>query len=71
LDLLVQQLMLQVSKGVAVAGIEVVVMVQGISVVEDEDVGGLGRGRSQGPDKSASELDKELETYHTEAMQTS
>ncbi|XP_057830704.2 THO complex subunit 4C isoform X2 [Cryptomeria japonica] len=33
--------------------------------------GRRGRGRSQGPEKSAAELDKELETYHTEAMQTS
>lgn len=33
--------------------------------------GRRGRGRNQFPDKSAAELDKELENYHTEAMQTS
>lgn len=33
--------------------------------------GRRGRGRSQVPAKSAAELDKELESYHTEAMQTS
>ncbi|XP_042498763.1 THO complex subunit 4D-like isoform X2 [Macadamia integrifolia] len=32
---------------------------------------GRGRGRKQPVEKSAEELDKELDTYHTEAMQTS
>ncbi|RWV95958.1 hypothetical protein BHE74_00054502 [Ensete ventricosum] len=32
---------------------------------------GRGRGRKQNLEKSADELDKELETYHTEAMNTS
>uniref|UniRef100_A0A0D6R0P6 RRM domain-containing protein n=1 Tax=Araucaria cunninghamii TaxID=56994 RepID=A0A0D6R0P6_ARACU len=33
--------------------------------------GRRGRGRSQAPEKSAADLDKELENYHAEAMQTS
>lgn len=32
--------------------------------------GGRGRGRKDGVEKSAEQLDKELETYHAEAMQT-
>ncbi|URD85900.1 RNA recognition motif containing protein [Musa troglodytarum] len=32
---------------------------------------GRGRGRKQNLEKSADELDKELETYHSEAMNTS
>ncbi|XP_043695100.1 THO complex subunit 4D-like isoform X3 [Telopea speciosissima] len=32
---------------------------------------GRGRGRKQPVEKSADELDKELENYHTESMQTS
>jgi len=33
--------------------------------------GGRGRGRKDGVEKSAEELDKELETYHAEAMNIS
>ncbi|XP_038702593.1 THO complex subunit 4C-like [Tripterygium wilfordii] len=33
-------------------------------------VRGWGRGRKQGVDKSADELDKDLEKHHAEAMQT-
>jgi hypothetical protein len=33
--------------------------------------GGRGRGRKDGVEKSAEQLDKELETYHAEAMNIS
>lgn len=33
--------------------------------------GGRGRGRKDAVEKSAEELDKELETYHAEAMNIS